>query len=144
MEGYLLVKALHIIAVICWMVGLLYLPRLFVYHSGAQAGGELDKTLQVMEHRLYRYIMLPAMLLTLGLGIGLITIVGMQNLGGWFHLKISLVLGLFAMHGLCGKYRRNFEKGMNTHTARFYRVFNEIPTVIMIIIVILAVMKPQW
>jgi putative membrane protein len=141
-EIYLTLKALHIVAVISWMVGLLYLPRLFVYHVDAIAGGELDKTLILMERRLYRFIMLPAMLLTLGLGIILVGKVGMSNLGGWFHLKVLLVLGLFALHGMLGKYRREFAENRNVKSKKFFRIINEIPTLLLIIIVILAVVKP--
>ena len=142
MHWYLVIKSLHLIAVICWMVGLLYLPRLFVYHVGAIPGGELDTTLKIMERRLYRFIMLPSMLASLLLGLVLIGIVNVENLGGWFHLKMLLVLGLFALHGILGKYRRCFERGTNKHSARFFRILNEVPTVIMVVVVLLAVVKP--
>lgn len=139
---YLLLKALHVVAVISWMAGLLYLPRLYVYHAGAVKGQELDTTLITMEKRLYRYIMLPAMLVTLAIGVALVVTVGIENLGGWFHLKTLLVLGMFGFHGVLGKYRRVFAEGRNTKSASFFRKINEIPAVLMLVIVILAVMKP--
>jgi putative membrane protein len=141
-DYYLLIKSLHIISVISWMAGMLYLPRLYVYHADAKKGGELDETLKIMERRLLRFIINPAMIFTLIFGVILITIIGAEGLGGWFHVKFLLVIGMFGVHGMLSKYRKDFERGENKHTAKFYRILNEVPTVLMIAIVILAVMKP--
>lgn len=141
-DYYLWIKALHLIAIIAWMAGLLYLPRLYVYHTSAKVGSELDTTLQTMERKLLRYIMNPAMVVTIILGFALIHIVGMTGLGGWFHAKTLLLLGLFAAHGMMAVHRKQFERGENKKSATYYRVFNEVPTLLMIIIVILAVVKP--
>ncbi|MCE3231857.1 MAG: coproporphyrinogen oxidase [Rickettsiaceae bacterium] len=142
MENYLLIKSLHLISIIAWMAGMLYLPRLYVYHTSAKSGGELDETLKIMERRLLRFIINPAMILTIIFGIILVTIVGKEGLGGWFHAKFLLVIVMFAVHGMLAKYRKDFEKGQNKHSAKFYRILNEVPTVLLIIIVFLAVMKP--
>lgn len=139
---YHLLKTIHLIAMISWMAGMLYLPRLFVYHCAAISGGELDKTLQVMERRLLRYIINPAMIVTLLAGIALISIVGMENLGKWFHIKMTLLVLMFVAHGMMARCRKQFERGTNTRSALFYRVLNEVPTVLMIAIVALAVFKP--
>lgn len=144
MDFYLLFKAIHIIAVISWMAGLLYLPRLYVYHTSAIKGGEASEMLKVMERKLLRYIMNPAMIITFLLGILLVaeTGYGMPGNGGWLHAKILLVLGMGGVHGLLAKHRREFAEDRNTKSARYYRILNEVPTVLMIGIVILAVLKP--
>lgn len=142
MSIYLWVKAFHIIAVMSWMAGMLYLPRLYVYHCGVAVGSEMDKTFQTMERRLLRYIINPAMITTFLLGGWLIYLVGMSNLTGWFHAKLALVLVMAATHGMLARYRKQFVRGENKHSARFYRILNEVPTVLMIAIVILAVVKP--
>lgn len=141
-ESYLLLKALHIISVIAWMAGMLYLPRLYVYHVNAAKGGELDETLKIMERRLLRFIINPAMIFSLIFGVMLVMSVGMSGLGGWFHAKSLLLVAMFGVHGLLARYRRYFAKGENRHSQKFYRILNEVPTVLMIAIVILAVMKP--
>ncbi len=142
MDNYLWIKALHLISVMSWMAGLLYLPRLYVYHADAPLGSDLDKTLQLMEFRLYRYIMTPAMVASLGFGIWLVMILGHSNLGMWFHIKALLLLGMFAVHGILGGARRKFANGLNKKSAKFWRIVNEIPTVLMVAIVLLAVLKP--
>lgn len=141
-EYYLLVKALHLIAVISWMAGMLYLPRLYVYHVDAVKGGEFDEKLKIMERRLLRFIINPAMIATLIFGIMLTIILGKAGLGGWFHAKVLLLVIMFACHGMLARYRKQFEKGENRKSAKFYRILNEVPTVLMVFIVILAVMKP--
>lgn len=141
-EHYLLIKALHLIAVMSWMAGMLYLPRLYVYHVDAKPGGELDEKLKIMEHRLLRYIINPAMIASLILGIWLAFIVGKDALGGWFHAKAALLFFMFGAHGLMARYRRKFAKGENIHSAKFFCILNEVPTLLMVFIVILAVMKP--
>ncbi len=137
----LLIKAVHVIAVIAWMAGLLYLPRLFVYHCGAEPGSEKSETFKVMERRLLRAIMNPAMIASWIFGLASAQI-GEFWMEGWFHAKMGLVVALTAAHMAMAKFRRDFEAGRNTRSERFYRVFNEAPTLLMIGIVILAVVKP--
>lgn len=140
--SYEWVKALHIISVISWMAGMLYLPRLFVYHSEVAIGSEMDQKFQLMEKRLLRYIMNPAMIATFIFGFWVMAMMGVESLGGWLHVKIMLVLIMAAIHGLFAKCRKDFAAGKNKHDAKFYRIINEIPTALMILIVILAVVKP--
>lgn len=142
-EYYLLIKSLHLISVMSWMAGMLYLPRIFVYHADVAVGSEMDKTFQVMERKLLRLIINPAMILSLIFGIMLIIVVGKSGLGAWFHLKGFLLILMFFCHGLLARYRRHFANGQNKHSAKFYRILNEVPTVLMIAIVFLAVMKPM-
>lgn len=138
---YLWIKAFHIIAVISWMAGMLYLPRLFVYHCQAEAGSKQSETFKVMERRLLNFIMTPAMAVSWILG--LILMVQAQATGaGWFHAKFALVIVLSALHGLLSRYVADFARDQNRHTHKFFRIVNEIPTVLMIAIVILAVVKP--
>ena len=142
-DAYLWVKALHIISVIAWMAGLLYLPRLFIYHTDAEAGGELSETLKIMERRLLRIIMNPAMISSFVFG-GLL----LMNMGegawqeGWLHAKLVFIVGLFAMHMAMARWRREFAEDRNTRSQKFYRFANEAPTLVMIGIVILAVVRP--
>lgn len=138
---YLWLKALHIISVIAWMAGMLYLPRLFVYHAVAPAGSEQSETFKVMERRLLRFIMTPAMIATWIFGI-LLVLQGGWLAAGWFHAKIALVLVLTVMHGLMSHWQDDFARDRNRHTQKFFRVANEIPTLLMIAIVILAIVKP--
>jgi len=138
---YLWLKALHIVAAISWMAGMLYLPRLFVYHAAAEAGSAQSETFKVMERRLLKAIMLPAMIVTWIAGIVLM-IQGQWFTAGWFHGKLVLVLAMTAMHGLLSRWARDFAADRNRHSQKFYRVANEIPTVLLIAIVILVVVKP--
>ena len=141
--AYLWIKALHIISVIAWMAGLLYLPRLFIYHAGAAPGSALSETFKVMERRLLRAIMNPAMIAALVTG-GLLLV----NLGGdpwdagWLRGKLASVVGLLVMHGLMARWRRAFAGDRNTRLETFYRFANEVPTVLMIAVVVLAVVRP--
>ncbi len=141
--AYLWIKAVHIIGVIAWMAGLLYLPRLFIYHAAAEPGSAQSETFKVMERRLLRAIMNPALAISLVTG-GLL----IANLGGgawtsgWLHAKLACVLGLFAMHGLMARWRRDFDADRNARSQTFYRIANEVPTVLMIGIVVFAVVKP--
>ena len=137
---YLIIKSLHLISVISWMCGLLYLPRLFVYHTKTKSGDGMDKTLQIMERKLLRFIMNPAMVLSFIFGFWLIHFIGLS--GGWLHLKIVLVLGLAAFHGFMAKCRKDFELGKNKHSEKFFRIINEVPTLLMIIIIFLVIIKP--
>lgn len=136
------IMALHIIAVIAWMAGVLYLPRLFVYHAASQAGSEQSETFKVMERRLLRFITTPAMIATWIFGLILAFSVVNWSQAGWFHIKLVLVLILSGFTGLLAKWTRDFANDRNTRSQRFYRVANEVPTVLMIGIVILAVVKP--
>jgi len=139
---YLYIKALHIISIIAWMVGLLYLPRLFVYHTRVAPGSEADLLFQIMERKLLRIIMNPAMIATFVFGIWLISLSAVDfRHAGWLHVKIIFVLILAFMHGLMAKWRKDFAAGRNIRSERFYRIFNEIPAVIMVIIVLLVVVK---
>ncbi len=142
LQYYLWFKALHIIAVIAWMAGMLYLPRLFVYHVGAKKGSGLSETLKVMERRLLRFIMNPAMIITWVLGLLLL----MSNTAlmeqGWMHAKLTLVILMSVLHMVFSKWRKNFANDQNTRSAKFYKIWNEAPTVLMILIVIMAVAEP--
>lgn len=138
----LYIKAFHIIAVISWMAGLLYLPRLFVYHAESAKGSPQSETFKIMERRLLKYITTPAMVASWALGLYLALSVIDWSADGWFHLKLVLVLLLSAYHGALAKWTKQFAEDRNTHSARFYRVANEIPTLLMLGIVILAVVRP--
>ncbi len=138
---YLWLKAFHIIAGIAWMAGMLYLPRLFVYHAAVKPGSEQSATFKVMEARLYRFIMGPAMIAAWGLGIWLAVV--SDSFGArWLHVKLALVLAMSAVHGLLGARLRDFAHDRNSHSPKYFRILNEIPTVLLILIVILAVLKP--
>ena len=138
---YLWIKGLHIIAVISWMAGMFYLPRLFVYHTDAAPGSEQSETFKVMEQRLLRYIINPAMVLTWIFGLYLAwSVYDFQ--GGWLHAKIGLVLILSGVHGHFSAAVHAFARDQNKHSARYWRVMNEAPTLLMIAIVILVVVKP--
>lgn len=140
-DAYLWIKALHIIAVISWMAGLLYLPRLFVYHTDAPKGSPQSETFKVMEQRLVRFIMNPAMMITWVLGLYLAgSVYGFS--GGWLHAKIALVVLLTVTHVYFSRSARAFGRDENTKPARHWRLMNEAPTILMIAIVILVVVKP--
>ena len=134
-------KALHVIAVIAWMAGMLYLPRLYVYHCRAAKGSELSETFKVMERRLLRAIINPAMLAAWILGLALAWL-GDHWSEAWFHGKLLLLLGMQLVHAGYARWRRHFALDANTHTERFYRIMNEVPTLLMIGIVILVIVKP--
>lgn len=135
-------KALHIIAVISWMAGMFYLPRLFVYHTKVAIGSEADLLFQVMERRLLRIIINPAMIATFVFGLMIAHIYGFQALGVWFHIKMLAVLMLTVLHGMLARYRKDFEKGQNKHSEKFYRILNEVPVILMIVAVLMVVIKP--
>jgi putative membrane protein len=139
--AYPWLKAVHVIAVISWMAGMLYLPRLFIYHCDTAAGSEMSETFKVMEQRLLRIIITPAMIVTWALGLWLAWQGGHFS-AGWFHAKLALVLGLSGVHGFFSASARRFAEDRNTMTARQWRIWNEVPTVLMIGIVILVVVKP--
>ncbi len=135
------IKALHVIAVIAWMAGMLYLPRLFVYHCEAEVGSKQSETFKVMERRLLRAIINPAMIVTWLAGLYLAW-AGHWFSAGWLHGKLLLVAVLSAVHGFLARWMKAFAADRNLHSQRFYRVINEVPTVLMIGAVILVVVKP--
>jgi protoporphyrinogen IX oxidase len=135
------IKALHIIAVISWMAGMLYLPRLMVYHVDAEIGSKQSETFKLMERRLLKVIINPAMILTWFAGLWLAWFGGFEK-AGWLHAKFALVLVMSAIHGFLVGRVRDFAADKNTRSARFYRILNEVPAVLMIGIVILVVVKP--
>jgi len=135
------IKALHVIAVISWMAGMLYLPRLFVYHSDAEIGSKQSETFKVMEHRLLKAIINPAMIVTWLAGLYLVWS-GRWYSAPWFHAKLLLVLILSAVHGFFSRWVRAFAADRNPHSQKFYRIINEVPTLLMIGIVVLVIVKP--
>ena len=134
-------KAFHVIAVISWMAGMLYLPRLFVYHCEAPAGSPQSETFKVMERRLLKAIINPAMIATWLLGLWLVWDSGYYA-SGWMYAKFALVLALSAIHGLLSRCVRDFAADRNRHSQKFYRIVNEVPAVLMVGIVILVIVKP--
>ncbi len=141
--AYTWVKALHIIAVIAWMAGLLYLPRLYVYHADLPSGSNRATMLAIMERRLLRGIMLPAAVMSYGFGFLLAATPGVVDwYRGWIWAKLGLVLLLTGFHILLAYWRRDLVHGRSTHSSKFYRVINELPTAVMIAIVLLVVVKP--
>lgn len=141
MDLYAWLKALHVIAVIAWMAGMLYLPRLYIYHCNAQLGSAMSETFKVMERRLLRAIINPAMIAAWALGLAMAW-AGDLWAEGWFHGKLLLLLGMQLTHAGYARWRRHFASDANRHSARFYRFMNEVPTVLMIGIVILVIVKP--
>jgi putative membrane protein len=139
--AYPWIKALHIIAVIAWMAGMLYLPRLFVYHCDAPVGSDKSETFKVMERRLLRGIINPAMIATWVFGLWLVMISSVYR-DGWFQAKLVLVLALSGLHGFFARCVADFAADRNTRSQKFYRVINEVPTLLMILIVILVVVRP--
>ena len=143
MNYYLLFKSLHLIAVISWMSGLLYLPRLFVYHAETKRNIEKKETFQLMEKRLFFYIMNPAMILSWLFGVLLIYAIGMENLIYlWLQLKLILVLLLTIYHFFLFYCLKNFSQNNNKYSPKFYRILNEVPTLLLIVIIFVVVFKP--
>lgn len=140
-EAYPWLKALHVIAVISWMAGMLYLPRLFIYHCGAAPGSETSETFKIMEQRLLRIIINPAMVGTWVLGLWLAWQGGHFS-AGWMHAKLALVIAMSGVHGFFSASVRRFAADRNIKPASYWRIWNEVPTVLMILIVILVVVKP--
>ena len=140
--SYEIIKSLHIISVISWMVGLLYLPRLFVYHANAPTGSVQAETFKVMERRLLKVIMTPAMIFSFGFGLWMLTLNTELFNEPWFHVKFAAVFLMAGVHGKFSKMRRLLENDKKPLSSRVYRIWNEVPTVLMIIIVVMAVAKP--
>jgi protoporphyrinogen IX oxidase len=134
-------KALHVIAIIAWMAGMLYLPRLFVYHADVPKGSDVSETFKVMERRLLKAIVTPSMILVFLTGFTLVYLTEDWR-EGWWQAKFALVLGLAGLHGYFAHCVRTFSEDANERSARFYRALNEAPTALMIVIVVLAVVKP--
>ncbi len=138
-------KAFHLISVIAWMAGLFYLPRLYVYHCATAVGSEQSEGFKVMERRLLRQITTPAMVAALGFGILLIMTPGAVDWhAGWWYAKLTGVVLMLGFHGACSAWRKDFLADRNTRPQRFYRMANEIPTVLMLVIVIMAVVQPSF
>ena len=143
MNAYLTFKALHLIAVISWMAGLLYLPRIFVYHSETIKNKEQSETFKLMEKRLYFYIMNPAMILSWVFGILLIHTQGIESLGFlWMKIKLGLVVILTAYHFYLLIFLKDFQLDNNIKTSKFFRIINEVPTILLIFIIFIVVFKP--
>ena len=142
-DWYPWIKALHIVAVMAWMAGMLYLPRLFVYHAQATVGSEQAETFKIMERRLLRAIIDPAMTAAIVFGVLLALTPGVVDWSaGWVWVKLALLLAMIALHGALSRWRRHFAADANRHGARFYRRVNEAPTVLLIAIVVMVVVKP--
>lgn len=141
--AYPWIKVGHVVSVISWMAGMFYLPRLFVYHAETAAvGSELDQTFQVMERKLLKLIMTPAMISSWMFGLILIGM-GVFDWGqAWSWIKIGSVIGMTGMHGWLSARRKDFERGENTRTGRTYRLANEVPTVLMLVIVVMVIVRP--
>ena len=143
MNFYLTLKALHLIAVISWMAGLLYLPRIFVYHAEKSSETNVSEVFKIMEFKLYNYIMMPAMILSWIFGLLLISSIGFDQLSNyWLILKVIFVVILTAYHFFLGTCLNKFRRNENKFSSRFFRVFNEIPTLLLILIIFLVVFKP--
>lgn len=141
--AYPWIKSLHIVSIVAWMAGLLYLPRLYVYHSMAPAGSERSEVFKVMERRLQRGIMTPAMIAAWLFGLALASVPGIVDWRmGWMWVKLAFVLALTLFHFLLGRWRETFAADRNRHSTRFFRLVNELPTIALIIIVALVVVKP--
>lgn len=139
---YLWVKSFHIIAMVAWFAGLFYLPRLFVYHSTATDSISIER-FKVMERRLFYAITYPSAVVTTLLGLWLLSMNWQSYLAyGWMHVKLTMVVLLWGYHGLCGRYLRRFRDNNNQHSEKFYRAFNEFPTVLLVVIVIMVVVRP--
>ena len=143
MNIYLTFKALHLIAVISWMAGLLYLPRIFVYHTENQDEKQINKVFKIMEFKHYNYIMMPALILSWIFGLILIGSIGFEQLHStWLIIKLTLVVVLTIYHFFLGNCLNKFKNDENKYSSRFFRIFNEIPTILLILIVFIVVFKP--
>ena len=142
MSTYLTFKSLHLIAVISWMAGLLYLPRIFVYHAENETNNNIKSVFKIMEHKLFFYIMTPAMLASWVFGILLIYVQSYETFSFWLAIKLILVIILTFYHFLLLKWLIDFKKDSNSHSGRFFRYMNEVPTILLIIIIFVVIFKP--
>ena len=143
MNSYLLFKSLHLIAVVSWMAGLLYLPRIFVYHTENLEDNNTSSIFKIMEKKLYLYIMMPAMVLSWIFGMILISNIGFENLSTlWIKIKLILVILLTLYHFYLGKLLEDFRLNKNTKSSKFFRIINEVPTILLILIVFIVIFKP--
>ena len=140
--SYEIIKALHVISIIAWMAGLLYLPRLYVYHAETTIGSVRAETFKVMERRLLKAIMNPAMIASFLFGIWMLVLAPELFLETWMQVKVVCVFGMAGCHGVFSKMRRQLENDEQPRSGRVYRIWNEVPTVLMIIIIVMAVVKP--
>ena len=142
-NNYSLIKAFHVISMVAWMAALLYLPRLFVYHTTVKKNSESSEMLKIMEYRLEKFIMNPSMLLTILFGVLLLKINGIVNWNEkWIYFKLSAVVLMLVLHYLLMGYRKGFFLDKNKHSKKFYKIFNEVPMILLIIIVLLVYLKP--
>ena len=142
-NNYSLIKAFHVISMVAWMSAILYLPRLFVYHTTVKRNSEASKMLKIMEYRLQKFIMNPAMLLTIIFGVFLLKTNGIINWAEkWIYFKLLGVFLLLVVHNLLGRYRKDFFLDKNKHSGRFYKILNEVPTILLIVIILLVYLKP--
>ena len=142
-NNYSLIKAFHVISMVAWMSAILYLPRLFVYHTTVKRNSEASKMLKIMEYRLQKFIMNPAMLLTIIFGVFLLKTNGIINwTEKWIYFKLIGVFLLLVVHNLLGRYRKDFFLDKNKHSLSFYKILNEVPTILLIVIILLVYLKP--
>ena len=142
-NNYSLIKAFHVISIVAWISAILYLPRLFVYHTTVKRNSEASKMLKIMEYRLQKFIMNPAMLLTIIFGVFLLKTNGIINWAEkWIYFKLLGVFLLLVVHNLLGRYRKDFFLDKNKHSGRFYKILNEVPTILLIVIILLVYLKP--
>jgi putative membrane protein len=142
-NNYSLIKAFHVISIVAWISAILYLPRLFVYHTTVKRNSEASKMLKIMEYRLQKFIMNPAMLFTIIFGVFLLKTNGIINwTEKWIYFKLLGVFLLLVVHNLLGRYRKDFFLDKNKHSGRFYKILNEVPTILLIVIILLVYLKP--
>lgn len=142
-NNYSLIKAFHVISIVAWISAILYLPRLFVYHTTVKRNSEASKMLKIMEYRLQKFIMNPAMLFTIIFGVFLLKTNGIINwTEKWIYFKLFGVFLLLVVHNLLGRYRKDFFLNKNKHSGRFYKILNEVPTILLIVIILLVYLKP--
>jgi protoporphyrinogen IX oxidase len=139
---YLWIKVIHILAVISWMAGLFYLPRLYVYHADKPVGGDVDQTFLVMERRLLKAIMRPALVVVVLTGLGLLHVLALSVLEPWVAIKLLAVVLMLGFHGLLERHAREFRDGLRVKPSRYFRIINEIPTLLLIVIVIAVIVRP--
>lgn len=141
-DYYLWLKAIHIISIVTWMAGIFYLPRLFVYHSYEEVGSKTSETFKVMEYKLLKFIMTPSMIVAWIFGTLLVLAIDIDWSQGWFHVKLLMVILMSAFHGWCARQTRIFAHDKNQHNHKYFRIMNEVPTIIFLVIIIMVVVKP--